>query len=135
MNTLRERLKYAREQLRGLTQQELADLSGVNRSSIGNIEGASRPQRKVYNLMELATALRVSPDWLSRGTGPIEFPTNAAVNQAGISAVSATDILTLTAEEFSLIEAYRTGGDGVQSLLRAAVAVAHNHAVPQRRRA
>lgn len=66
MNTLAERLKYAREKLR-LTQQEVANLAGMSQPTYYKIE-SGKTQRTTY-LNELANILGVNPNWLAAGEG------------------------------------------------------------------
>ena len=56
------RIKHARE-LRGLTQGELADLSGFCASAISHFERGKR-EPTLSNFISLITALNVSPDFL-----------------------------------------------------------------------
>lgn len=70
VNTLAERVAWAREKA-GLSQQELADKAGVSQGTIGNVESGAR--KRPRDLLEIARALRVSPDWLSSGKGEAEF--------------------------------------------------------------
>lgn len=61
----KERIKAARE-CRGMTQQELADASGVSRSSIARYEiGAKTPS--IASTYKLAKALDVPFEELARG--------------------------------------------------------------------
>lgn len=53
------RLKELREK-RGLTQEQLADLSGVNQSAISFIENGTTASPKLDTLQKLARALGVS---------------------------------------------------------------------------
>lgn len=67
VNTLGERLTYARE-LRGMSQQELAERASCTQGAIGNVESGER--HSLRNLVAVARALRVSADWLYDGKGP-----------------------------------------------------------------
>lgn len=73
-----ERLKYARDTLRGLKQGELAEKTGLPATSIShfeNIEGTRKPS--FDNLRRLAKALDVTTDYL---LGRSEDPTGATVD-------------------------------------------------------
>lgn len=59
----RERLRAARDQLRGMSQAELARATGLPPSSIAHFEGGSR-KPSFDNLRKLATALDVTTDYL-----------------------------------------------------------------------
>ena len=72
VNTLKERLKYARE-LRGLSQGDLAKLANCSQSTIGNVESGERDTLR--NLVAVARAHNCSADWLFDGHG--KKPTNA----------------------------------------------------------
>ncbi len=61
-----ERLKKARENL-GLTQAQLAKKASVTQGTIANIENGIR--KKPRELLKIAHALSVSPDWLESGRG------------------------------------------------------------------
>lgn len=66
MKTLAERLAWARVQ-KELSQQELAKLSGVSQSTIGNLESGTRlSARRILNIAE---ALGVNASWLADGVG------------------------------------------------------------------
>lgn len=60
---VRRRLNYARSRL-DLTQDELAKLTGISRSSIGTTETACNPSVPFVQIVSLAKALGVSPLWL-----------------------------------------------------------------------
>ncbi|MCG7412591.1 helix-turn-helix transcriptional regulator [Moraxella nonliquefaciens] len=66
MNTLAERLKFAREKI-NLTQQEVADRAGMSQPTYYKIE-SGKSQRTTY-LNELANVLKVTPNWLATGQG------------------------------------------------------------------
>lgn len=67
MKTIAERLKHARKELR-LTQPALAKLAGVSAGTIGNIESGFR--KDVRELLAIARAVGVNPEWLKTGKGP-----------------------------------------------------------------
>lgn len=69
MNTLAERLTWARERL-GLSQQEVADLAGVSQGTIANLETGFR--RNPRELLAIAKAVKVSAEWMKTGKGNIE---------------------------------------------------------------
>lgn len=66
VKTIAERIKQARL-LRGLSQGDLAAKVGVRQSAIGNIESGTR--RRPRDLVSIASALSVSPEWLETGKG------------------------------------------------------------------
>lgn len=67
VKTIAERLKQAREEKR-LTQPELADRAGVSQGTIGNVEAGLRKNPR--ELLAIAAALDVEPEWLKTGKGP-----------------------------------------------------------------
>lgn len=69
VETLAKRLKHART-LRGMTQAQLSDASGVKQPDISKIERGEI--LKSTGLLGLARALSVSPDWLDVGDGPMD---------------------------------------------------------------
>lgn len=71
MNTFSNRLKHAR-QLLGYTQLELARASGLSQSAIASYESGNRHSSR--SLRPLASALKVSFDWLDTGKGEIAGP-------------------------------------------------------------
>jgi transcriptional regulator with XRE-family HTH domain len=66
VSRLGRRVKRLRERA-GMTQHELADRSGVSRTTIANLETGVRPSLLVDNAVRLADALGVSLDLLVRG--------------------------------------------------------------------
>ncbi|MGJ7484319.1 helix-turn-helix domain-containing protein [Variovorax sp. LT2P21] len=66
MKTIAERVKAVRQEL-GWSQVQLAEEVGVSQSSIGNIESGFRQRPR--ELVSIARALRVSPEWLETGKG------------------------------------------------------------------
>lgn len=62
-----ERLKAAREEA-GLNQPQLAAAAGVSQGTIGNIESGAR--RNPRELLSIAKAVGVHPEWLKSGRGP-----------------------------------------------------------------
>jgi transcriptional regulator with XRE-family HTH domain len=67
MSTIGSRIKEARNAL-GWSQVKLAEEAGVTQSAIGNIESGLRQRPR--ELVSIAKALRVSPEWLETGKGP-----------------------------------------------------------------
>lgn len=78
VKTFASRLKYAREQIAGMSQVELAKKAGVSPGSIGNYEAGTREMPR--DILKLSAALGVSPIWLQEGKLPIrqEIPTQPA---------------------------------------------------------
>lgn len=66
--SLAERLKQRRDEL-GYTQAQVAQMAGLAQPSYGDLEnGKAKSSRK---LVQIAHALKVSPDWLATGEGTI----------------------------------------------------------------
>lgn len=70
MNTFGDRLKSARKEI-GLTQQALAKVAGISQATVADIE-RGRNKGSTESL-QLAKALKVSPDWLATGKGSREL--------------------------------------------------------------
>jgi transcriptional regulator with XRE-family HTH domain len=68
-----ERLKYAREKLRNLTQTQLAEITGLPSTSISHFEKTEGTRKPSFdNLRRLAKALDVTTDYLlGRSNDPI----------------------------------------------------------------
>lgn len=66
VDTFAKRLKESRQRLR-LTQADLARLAGTSQGTIGNLESGLRKAPR--ELLPLAAALQVSPQWLLTGGG------------------------------------------------------------------
>ncbi|MEJ1377949.1 MAG: helix-turn-helix transcriptional regulator [Candidatus Sedimenticola sp. (ex Thyasira tokunagai)] len=64
------RLRQLRREV-GLTQQQLADLSGTNQAVVQKIENGKSQRPRI--LPELAYALKVNPAWLQFGE-PFAYP-------------------------------------------------------------
>jgi transcriptional regulator with XRE-family HTH domain len=86
------RLRYARKELRKLTQPQLAALAGIKQPSLSEIETGETKEVSGPVLIALAKALRVRPEWLVNGDEPVE-PNLAA---------------TLTPDEVELLQNYRS---------------------------
>lgn len=71
VNTISERLKTTREALK-LSQEQLASLAHVSQGTIGNVESGARKNPR--ELLAIAKALNVNPEWLKSGEGPKEAP-------------------------------------------------------------
>lgn len=70
MNTLGERLNYVRKK-NGFTQESLAELIGVSRGVIFNLEkNKTEPQAIVINA--ICQALKINKEWLLTGSGELE---------------------------------------------------------------
>ena len=61
-------LRRARRE-RFLTQEGLAEVSGVHVATISQVEGGGRPRIRAMTLRALAEALGVGPELLLRGSG------------------------------------------------------------------
>ena len=76
--TFAERLRFAREALRGLTQEKLAERSGLPPTSISHFENPQGTRKPSFdNLRRLAKALEVSTDYL---LGRTDDPVGTAVD-------------------------------------------------------
>lgn len=76
--TFAQRLTFRREQC-GLTQAQLAKKSGLSQATIGNLEtGRNKGTKKI---LELADALKVTPEWLANG-GDLNLASATALRRA-----------------------------------------------------
>lgn len=90
--TLGGRIATARR-ARKLTQTDLADLVGINQSSIALLESGS--SKSSHNALELAQALMVPIDWLINGEGPDPF----ADKGEGATQTESGECIVLTTEK------------------------------------
>lgn len=102
MNTFNERVRLVRKEL-GLTQKELAKLSGISQATIGDIERGRNKGSK--ELVSIAKALGVNPNWLAKRKGQKE--SNGLVG---------THNITDTELDIPLLANNASMGDGSQSL-------------------
>lgn len=70
VDTLAARLRHARD-VRGLTQAQLSEMSGVKQSDISKIETGK--SFSTTGMAALARALRCDVDWLDTGEGDPDF--------------------------------------------------------------
>jgi len=108
VKTFGQRVRHARLRY-GWTQKELAHASGLAQSAIGNYESGQRTEPSGAALLRLASALDVSPLWLSSGEGGMELP-EAAPAGAGRGrarpakeAAAAWPFRTVSYESFQLL--------------------------------
>lgn len=91
VNSIADRLKAAREAL-GLSQEELARAAGVSQGTIGNIESGTRRQPR--ELLAIAKAARVSPEWLQSGIGLMEASPDYSLSPAQPLSLGQTRVTT-----------------------------------------
>jgi transcriptional regulator with XRE-family HTH domain len=77
--TISERLRQARDKL-GLTQEQLAAKANVAQGTIANIENGIR--KKPREILSIARALNVQPDWLMSGKWQMETPPGLSPQKA-----------------------------------------------------
>lgn len=80
METLAIRAKARRIEL-GLTQTEVARVSGLKQSDVSKIENGAI--QKTTEMLGLARALRCSPQWLATGEGDMLARASAIPNEPG----------------------------------------------------
>jgi len=106
MNTLKERLTWARAQKterdqHEFTQQDLADKAGVSQGSIGHLEsGRTKTSRR---LTAIAHALGVDPVWLAEGKGSPFLTADEGAGQKS----DEMELKCETADEMRMLIAYR----------------------------
>lgn len=105
---------------KGMSQAQLARLSGLAESTISRLSSVEHPRRGT--VIQLANAIGVSVDWLAFGKGePDDMPpvqeTRASENSdegAAIKAILNRFLLSLTLEEASFLKGrLRAVGDAV----------------------
>lgn len=89
VNTIAERLKLARE-LKQWTQEDLAHSAGVKQGTIGNIEAGLR--KRPRDLLAIAKALSVRPEWLQDGQGHMSVSDPPSVPNATMSDFSGSTV-------------------------------------------
>lgn len=106
MDTLAKKLRHIRKE-RGLNQETLAQMSGLEQSLISKLERGVI--QKTTGLVSLANALRCNPNWLDSGDGPMDAtgeasgsPSNQALARIG-SADAATNSVATGAEIVEMI--------------------------------
>ena len=75
--TLGERIRKIRNEVAGgISQTEFAELLGIGRSEISNIEGdrLKNPEQKKPLFMLISSQLGVSLDWIINEAGPMKLP-------------------------------------------------------------
>lgn len=65
------RVRHVRE-LQGMTQVQLAKKAGVSQAAISELETGANRSPWGTNLIRIAQALKVSPDWLATGKGSMD---------------------------------------------------------------
>lgn len=73
LSSLGLRLRYAREELRRLTQSQLAQNAGVKQPSVSELETGETKEISGPTLISISNALDVRPEWLVTGKLPIEY--------------------------------------------------------------
>lgn len=68
LKSFSERLAWARTQ-KNMTQQELADATGMRQSAISALESSDRPTSRTRKMALIGQTLGVNPNWLSTGRG------------------------------------------------------------------
>lgn len=69
--TLGQRIRWARKNAK-LTQVQLAAKAGIGQSALSSLETGATTWTRGGNLLRLAMALDVEPDWLETGAGPVQ---------------------------------------------------------------
>ncbi|WP_158310064.1 helix-turn-helix domain-containing protein [Bordetella petrii] len=79
METFGQRVRGARLRF-GWTQKELASVSGLTQSAIGNYESGQRTEPTSAALIKLAQALDVTPEWLRQGKEAKDGPSKKSLS-------------------------------------------------------
>lgn len=79
LDTVGLRIRYARKDLRKLTQPQLATAAGIKQPSLSELETGETKEISGSTLIALSKALRVRAEWLMTGELPIEADPGAAL--------------------------------------------------------
>lgn len=90
ITTIGDRIRFLRQAIRKITQQELADATGISRGNLSSYE-QDRFKPASDAIIAIASYLNVSTDWLLTGNGPMNFK----------------NTLVLSANEIELITLFR----------------------------
>lgn len=69
LKTIGQRLRWAREEWWGVSQEHLASVCGLSQASIAKIERDATNKPRLQNLIKLSLALSVDANWLESGDG------------------------------------------------------------------
>lgn len=72
LGTVGLRIRYARKELRKLTQPQLAAMAGIKQPSLSELETGETKEISGPVLIALAKALKVRAEWILSGEEPIE---------------------------------------------------------------
>jgi transcriptional regulator with XRE-family HTH domain len=78
------RLRHARN-LRGINQEQLAKAAGMPQSAISQIETGRSKSPSGGNLIAISRVLKISPEWLSHGRGPMDDNSLPALPQEALA--------------------------------------------------
>lgn len=76
------RLRHARRLRGGITQAQLARAAGMPQSAVSQIETGRSKSPSGTNLIALCRALKINPEWLSIGRGPMDEDSPTLPNEA-----------------------------------------------------
>jgi transcriptional regulator with XRE-family HTH domain len=93
-----KRIRHAREDLRKLTQKQLAAAAGIKQPSLSELETGETKEITGAVLIAIAKALRVRPEWLMTAELPVEAGTNR--------------------DEQDLLDRYRQASDRLKTAIR-----------------
>ena len=79
LKILGERLKYARNELRNMSLQDIADAVGVARSTVQRYENGKIQNIKLPVVESFARALGVNPAWLIGKSDDIKIPSSNGI--------------------------------------------------------
>lgn len=82
LNTVGQRIRYARKELRKVTQLQLAIGAGIKQASLSELETGETKEISGPTLISLAKELRVRAEWLMTGELPIEVANRIEQPQA-----------------------------------------------------
>lgn len=85
--TIGDRIRFLRQGIHKVTQQELADATGISRGNLSNYE-QDRFKPASDAIIAIANYFNVSTDWLLTGNGPISFKNNLVLSDNEIELIT-----------------------------------------------
>lgn len=98
IETIGERIKFLRQTIHKLTQQELANVTGISRGNLSNYE-KDRFKPASDAIVSIASYFNVTTDWLLTGKEKLDYETNVLKS-------SNSDVI-LSDKEIQLITLFR----------------------------
>lgn len=95
IKTIGERIKFLRQTIHKLTQQELADATGISRGNLSNYE-KDRFKPASDAIVAIASYFNVTTDWLLTGKEKLHSETNILKSSDSDITLSNTEVQLIT---------------------------------------